>query len=128
MIHAAAVHDPQRIGTTLYVGGYPSLATQQAQRNLVALLADTVPVFHWSDIDPDGTRIFRTIERAIGRTLRARLMSPDIAEQLGKATPGRGAPIRCPPRESGIFDLAAYLEREDARILEQEERDPRLPV
>jgi hypothetical protein len=31
------------------------------------------------------------------------------------ATPGRAAPIRC-PRESGIFALAAYLEREDARI------------
>jgi hypothetical protein len=62
--------DPQRIGTTLYVGGYPSLATQQAVRNLVAMLADTVPVFHGSDIDPDGTWTFRTIERAIGRTLR----------------------------------------------------------
>jgi hypothetical protein len=54
-------------------------------------------------------------------------MSPDIAAQLGKATPGWAAPIRC-PRESGIFALAACLEREDARILEQEERDPRLPV
>jgi hypothetical protein len=43
------------------------------------------------------------------------LMSPDIAAQLGKATPGRAAPIRC-PREVGIFALAAYLEREDARI------------
>jgi hypothetical protein len=42
-------------------------------------------------------------------------MSPDIAAQLGKATPGRAAPIRC-PREAGIFALAAYLEREDARI------------
>jgi Uncharacterized protein conserved in bacteria C-term(DUF2220) len=119
--------DPLRIGTTLYVGGYPSLATQQALRRLVATLDDTVPVFHWSDIDADGTWIFRTIERAIGRTLRPHLMSPDIAAQLGKAVPGRPAPIRC-PRESGIFALAAYLEREDARILEQEELDPRLPV
>jgi Uncharacterized protein conserved in bacteria C-term(DUF2220) len=119
--------DPQRIGTTLYVGGYPSLATQQALRRLVATLADTVPVFHWSDIDPHGTWIFRTIERAVGRTLRPHLMSPDIAAQLGNAAPGRSAPIRC-PRESSIFALAAYLEREDARTLEQEELDPRLPV
>jgi hypothetical protein len=37
--------DPQRIGTTLYVGGDPSLATQQALRNLVAMLADTSRFF-----------------------------------------------------------------------------------
>jgi hypothetical protein len=31
--------DPRRLGTTMFVGGYPSLATQQALRTL----ADTAP-------------------------------------------------------------------------------------
>jgi hypothetical protein len=119
--------DPGRTGTTLYVGGYPSLATQHALHTLVSLLTDTIPVFHWSDIDPDGSWIFRTIEKAIGREVRPHLMSADIAEQLGKIAPRRLPLTKCPP-ESGIYSLCKYLERNDAKTLEQEELDPHLPI
>jgi hypothetical protein len=118
--------DPQRRGVTLFVGGYPSLATQEGLRSLAAALPGEVPFFHWSDIDPDGTWIFRTIERNIGRALRPHLMSVDIAEKFGRppAQPLRlagGAPA------SAIADLVEYLQRDDAKWLEQEELDPVLP-
>ncbi|WP_258763489.1 Wadjet anti-phage system protein JetD domain-containing protein [Bradyrhizobium arachidis] len=57
--------DPARLGATLYVGGYPSLASQQALRTISAMVSEQTPIFHWSDIGPDGTWIFHTIERAV---------------------------------------------------------------
>lgn len=118
--------DPARIGMTIYVGGYPSLATQEALRILAGQLPQSVPLFHWSDIDADGTWIFRTIERAIGRALRPHLMSPAIAEQFGRPGNGRSEIRNC-PQDSGIAALVDYLTRDDAKTVEQEELDPKLP-
>jgi hypothetical protein len=118
--------DPDRVGTTMYVGGYPSLATQQALRVLAGVVPAATPIFHWSDIDPDGTWIFHTIERATGRAIHPHLMSAEIAEKFGKAPSTKTASARCPP-DSGIFDLAAYLAKDRAKTLEQEELDPVLP-
>lgn len=118
--------DPGRLGTTIYVGGYPSLATQEALRALAGAVPPDTPIFHWSDIDPDGTWIFHTIERAIGRSIRPHLMSREIAEKFGKAPSIKAAPARCPP-DSGISGLAAYLAADGAKTLEQEELDPSLP-
>jgi Uncharacterized protein conserved in bacteria C-term(DUF2220) len=93
------------------------------------VIAETVPsgtpIFHWSDIDPDGTWIFHTIERAVGRSIGPHLMSVEIAERSGHVPPK--APARCPP-DSGVVALAAYLAQEGAKTLEQEELDPVLPV
>ncbi|QOZ36439.1 Wadjet anti-phage system protein JetD domain-containing protein [Bradyrhizobium sp. CCBAU 53421] len=119
--------DPDRLGATLYVGGYPSLATQQALRVIGEMVSPQTPIFHWSDIDPDGTWIFHTIERAFGRLLRPHLMSVDIAERSGQVPPRKGAPARC-PAESCIAELAAYLAQEGAKTVEQEELDPKLPL
>jgi Wadjet protein JetD, C-terminal len=119
--------DPQRVGVTIYVGGYPSLATQQALKGLAAALPSDVSFFHWSDIDPDGTWIFRTIESSIARNLKPHLMSPDLADRLGKPPVERfRLPTDAVP--SAISDLAAYLRRDDAKWLEQEELDPKLPL
>jgi hypothetical protein len=119
--------DADRLGTTIYVGGYPSLATQHALRVVAGMLPENAQLFHWSDIDPDGTWIFRTIERAVGRRLQPHLMSPEIAEANGKRPSSKAAISPCPP-ESGIFSLVSYLAREDAKTLEQEELEPRLPI
>jgi hypothetical protein len=118
--------DPARLGATVYVGGYPSLATQQALRILAGAAPSGTPIFHWSDIDPDGTWIFRTIEQAIGRSIRPHLMTPELAEAFGNVRSTNAVPARCPP-ESGIARLAAYLAGADAKTLEQEELDPVLP-
>jgi hypothetical protein len=118
--------DPTRMGTTIYVGGYPSLGTQKALQVIVSKLPKDVPLFHWSDIDADGTWIFRTIENAIGRSLRPHLMSPEIAHRLGKTADGRSIIGACSPT-SGIIDVVRYLAQNDAKTLEQEELDPELP-
>jgi hypothetical protein len=119
--------DPQRLGVTIYVGGYPSLATQEALRAVATMLTRDVPFFHWSDIDPDGTWIFRTIESSIVRDLKPHLMSADLADRLGKLPADRTRlPTGAMP--SAISDLVAYLRRDDAKWLEQEELDPRLPL
>ncbi len=118
--------DPDHAGATIYVGGYPSLATQQALGALAGAAPEDTPIFHWSDIDPDGAWIFRTVERAIGRPLRPHLMSPDIAERFRKVPAGKLTVTPC-TSESGIAELVAYFTREDAKVLEQEELDPRIP-
>ena len=119
--------DPQRAGVTIYVGGYPSLATQDALKVLATTLTTDVPFFHWSDIDPDGAWIFRTIESSIARDLKPHLMSTDLADRLGKPPADR---IRLPTGAvpSAISDLVDYLRRDDAKWLEQEELDPKLPL
>jgi len=118
--------DPLRAGVTVYVGGYPSLATQQALQSFAGALPGDVPFFHWSDIDPDGTWIFRTIERIVERPLTPHLMTPDLAEQLGRVP----TEVFRPPRDaenSAISSLVTYLQSEGAKWLEQEELDPALP-
>lgn len=119
--------DPQRAGVTIYVGGYPSLATQEALRTLAAAIPPDVPFFHWSDIDPDGTWIFRTIERTLERELTPHLMSVEIAERYGRSPGDRVRPALA-TATSAISELSAYLQREDAKWLEQEELDPVIPV
>jgi Uncharacterized protein conserved in bacteria C-term(DUF2220) len=102
------------------------MATQDALKILAATLPADIPFYHWSDIDPDGTWIFRTIETSIERALKPHLMSADLADRLGKAPSER---LRLPTGSvtSGISDLIVYLRREESRWLEQEELDPELP-
>jgi hypothetical protein len=119
--------DPDRCGLTIYVGGYPSLATQGALRYLADAVPVVVPFFHWSDIDPDGAWIFRTIERIINRPLTPHLMTADLAERFGLA-PER---VVRPPRttdDSAIASLVTYLRGDGAKWLEQEELDPVIPI
>jgi hypothetical protein len=119
--------DPERVGLTIYVGGYPSLATQEALRALGASVPDDVCLFHWSDIDPDGTWIFRTIERAVGKPLTPHLMSPELAEKFGKS-PLETVRLSVPSEGSAISPLVAYLQGDGAKWLEQEELDPIVPT
>ena len=118
--------DQAGTGVTIFVGGYPSLATQSALRILVSKLPESVPLFHWSDIDVAGTWIFLTIEKAIGRKLKPHLMSPALAERFGRPRNGKSDIRDCPP-DSGIAALVEYLARENGKTVEQEELDPKLP-
>lgn len=118
--------DPQRAGVTAYVGGYPSLATQQALQSFAGALPGDVPFFHWSDIDPDGTWIFRTIERTVERPLLPHLMTSDLAEELGRA-PTEAFRSPSNTENSAIASLVTYLQSAGAKWLEQEELDPALP-
>lgn len=119
--------DQDRIGLTLYVGGYPSLATQKALSELASILPETTPFFHWSDIDPDGTWIFRTIERALGRTLHPHLMSRQLAEEFGEAPVGVFRMRQSETSRSFISDLVDYFAEPGAKVMEQEQIDPQIP-
>jgi hypothetical protein len=118
--------DAERCGLTIYVGGYPSLATQDALRFLARTLPADIPFFHWSDIDPDGTWIFRTIERIVERPLSPHLMTPDLAEKFGRIPEEAVRPPR-QAENSAIAELVTYLANDNAKWLEQEELDPVLP-
>ncbi|XIA67776.1 Wadjet anti-phage system protein JetD domain-containing protein [Bradyrhizobium sp. TZ2] len=84
--------------------------------------AHNTPIFHWSDIDADGTWIFHTKERATGRAVRPHLMSIEIAEKLGRAPSKKAAPAmptrtrhlraRCVPsgEELDLFCLGPVLD------------------
>lgn len=119
--------DLDRIGLTLYVGGYPSLATQRALSELASILPKTMPFFHWSDIDPDGTWIFRTIERALERVLRPHLMSRELAEEFGDVAAGITKMRRGETSHSLISDLVDYFAEPGAKVMEQEQIDPKIP-
>ena len=118
--------DPEGEGLTIYVGGYPSLATQDALRYFARAAPAAVPFFHWSDIDPDGTWIFRTVERVVERPLAPHLMTSDLAETLGRAPTEALRPPRN-AENSAISSLVTYLQSDGAKWLEQEELDPTLP-
>ena len=119
--------DAARCGLTIYVGGYPSLATQDALRFLARTLPAEIPFFHWSDIDPDGTWIFRTIERIVERPLSPHLMTSDLAEAFGRIPEEAVRPPR-QAEHSAIAELVNYLQNDNAKWLEQEELDPVLPL
>lgn len=118
--------DIERSGVTIYVGGYPSLGTQDALRRIGTSLPEGVPLFHWSDIDIDGAWIFQTVERALGRPLMPHLMSVEIAERHGKATQAKKSLARR-SADSAISGLVDYLQSDAAKTVEQEELDPCLP-
>jgi hypothetical protein len=119
--------DAERCGLTIYVGGYPSLATQDALRFFARALPAEIPFFHWSDIDPDGTWIFRTIERIVERSLSPHLMTSDLAEAFGRIPEEAVRPPR-QAENSAIAELVDYLQNDNAKWLEQEELDPVLPL
>ncbi len=118
--------DPGRSGLTFYSGGYPSLDAQRAIAHISRKLSD-VPFFHWSDIDPEGAWIFRTVERAAGRPIIPHMMDAALAQVQGVAG-GSGKNLR-PDQASGsaIAGLVGYFEQEGAKWLEQEALDPTMP-
>ncbi len=119
--------DTGRRGLTLYVGGYPSLAAQKALRLLSSRLPPEVRFFHWSDIDPDGTWIFRTIEAAVERTLRPHLMTRELAEAFGEPLAGQVRLRKGEGGDSMIAGLMDYLSSAEAKTMEQEHIDPSIP-
>jgi len=54
-------------------------------------------------------------------------MSVEIAERYGRSPVDRVRPAQG-TANSAIADLSAYLQRDDAKWLEQEELDPVIPV
>ncbi|MCZ7861783.1 DUF2220 family protein [Agrobacterium salinitolerans] len=121
--HAVEVNDDGR-GLVLFTSGQASIAFKEFYGRLVSQL-ESVPFFHWSDIDEGGLEITRTI-MSINPTVRPHLMDLSIVKDHGaRAT----APVTDDGRFAGSWmeDIAAYLAVPGNLSLEQEMIDPALP-
>lgn len=119
--------DAGRLGLTVYIGGYPSLAAQTALGRLGSILDPDIAFYHWSDIDPDGVMIFRTIETALERPLLPHLMTIALAEAFG-TPPSQPTRLRSgEPAGSAMKELASYMAGPTYKAMEQEQIDPELP-
>lgn len=113
-------------GVIVYTGGQPAHNVQLLYTNLLTQIDETVPVFHWSDIDLGGLEIFTTLHR-LCPGLRPHLMSRSLLERYGK-TPS--SPMKIPVKNwpSEISEIADAMNGDLQLTLEQEILDPRSPV
>lgn len=121
--HAVEVNDDRR-GLVLFTSGQASIAFKEFYGRLVTQL-ESVPFFHWSDIDEGGLEITRTI-MSINPTVRPHLMDLSLVKDHGaRAT----APVTDDGRFAGSWmeDIATYLAVRGNLSLEQEMIDPALP-
>jgi hypothetical protein len=74
----------------IYTGGMPSPAWRTMYQRILSGLPDTVPIYHWGDVDEGGFRIAALLSRdaeGAGRTLLPWRMHPDdIPHDLRRAT------------------------------------------
>lgn len=114
-----------RDGLILFTSGQASLAWKAFYGRMVEKFADTVPFFHWGDIDGGGLDITNTI-MAINPTVRGHLMSVDLARDHGQKS-------AAPKADTGRFQdtwmepIARHLADPGNKTLEQETIDPVLP-
>ncbi len=114
-------------GLIVYTGGFPSRSVQTAIQRLDAELPESVPFFHWGDIDPWGLRIFHHIEGLLARSLRPHLMDRNVAAGGAPVAGNAQQMRRLAESDSAIADLAGFLASPNARQMEQEEHDPLSP-
>lgn len=114
----------------LLTDGFPARDVLSSMRYLVkaARAAGNVPVCHWGDIDAGGVRIAAHLEDAFGIPIALHEMSPVLAAAAGTPLMSRQGLGRLASRSGDIGQLARWLSTEEARALEQEELDPKVPV
>lgn len=93
-------------GLIVLSNGFPSRTTLAFLMRLDRLLPASVPFLHWGDVDAGGLRILRHMDSRLSRPVAPHHM-PLGAEWARTAD-----------------EMAAYLERPDAALIEQEEQDP----
>jgi hypothetical protein len=105
----------------VYTGGFPSRAVTAA---LVAVSQwpGIVCIHHWGDVDEGGLRIALHLSSRLTIPVVPHLMTPELAQQRG--TPAKMARHYDLPLDHPWHPLAAFLESEGARFLEQETLDP----
>lgn len=113
----------------IYTGGFPSKAILDAIGALLKLLDDTVPYFHWGDIDPGGVRIFRFLEENAARRPLPHMMERQLADARGKPAEADPSLASIARSDSDLAALAEWLSRgPDVKYLEQEALDPSSPI
>lgn len=114
----------------LLTDGFPARDVLSSMRHLVkaARAAGSAPVFHWGDIDAGGVRIAAHLEDAFGIPIALHAMSPALAAAAGTPLLSRQGLGRLASRAGDIGELARWLSTNEARALEQEELDPKVPM
>jgi hypothetical protein len=114
----------------LLTDGFPARDVLSSMAHLVRaarrMAADT-PLYHWGDIDAGGLRIAAHLEDAFDTPVRLHQMEHSLAASLGTPLQSRKGLDRLAARPGDIGELARWLATAGARMLEQEELDPRSP-
>lgn len=115
-------------GLVIYTGGFASAGVIELLTWVLSNLDNSIPFFHWGDIDPGGLRIFRYLEEALPRAPRPHLMDRALAETHGKEAPRDTSLSSIAQSSSAVAGLAHWLAGGDMiRHLEQEAVDPVTP-
>jgi hypothetical protein len=113
----------------LLTDGFPARDVLSGMIHLVkaAREAAPVPVYHWGDIDAGGIRIAAHLEDAFGVQIELHEMRIELAMKLGTPLQSREGLDRLVGRPGELGELARWLSSDQAKALEQEELDPRMP-
>lgn len=115
----------------LLTDGFPARDVLSSMAHLVraaCLLAADTPFYHWGDIDAGGLRVAAHLEDTFNIPVRLHQMNVDLALTLGSPLQSRKGLDRLARRSGKIGELARWLGTESAKMLEQEELDPKAPV
>ncbi|MDD2558063.1 MAG: DUF2220 family protein [Desulfuromonadaceae bacterium] len=116
-------------GIILYTAGFMGPQSSRIVRLLDALCEESVPFFHWGDIDIGGLNISAHIYSQIKKQASLHLMTEDLLLKYGK-TPERQMQKRPSKAIAPYPDLVSLKDKILATglILEQENIDPLAPL
>src|SRR5262249_21745745 len=115
----------------LLTDGFPARDVLSSMAHLVRaarLMAADTPLYHWGDIDAGGLRIAAHLEDTFGLHVQLHQMELEFAVALGSPLQSRKGLERLAGRSGDIGELARWLGGEGAKMLEQEELDPKSPL
>lgn len=116
-------------GIVLYTGGFPGPAFREIMKRLDRLVDQSVPFFHWGDVDLGGIRIFKHLAGFLQRPLLPHLMEPpDSSVASAPFKPDDRQRLEAYANDEGAAAaLAAEWLAAGTCCLEQEALDPRTP-
>jgi Uncharacterized protein conserved in bacteria C-term(DUF2220)/Uncharacterized protein conserved in bacteria N-term (DUF3322) len=115
-------------GLVVYLGGFPSAGVIALLDRVLSEYPESVPFFHWGDIDSGGLRIFRYLEEVLPRRPAPHMMTRRLAESIGRRSVLDPSLSSIARSDSSVAALAEWLAfGESPMALEQEALDPSLP-
>ncbi|HXM25292.1 MAG TPA: Wadjet anti-phage system protein JetD domain-containing protein, partial [Chthoniobacterales bacterium] len=92
------------------------------------LLAPETPIYHWGDVDAGGLRIAAHLEDTFETAIRLHQMDQGLALSLGSPLQSTKGLEKLETRSGEIGELTRWLRSGGAKMLEQEELDPKAPI
>jgi hypothetical protein len=109
--------------------GFPARDVLSSMVHLlkIARAVADVPIYYWGDIDAGGVRIAAHLEDNFGAAVTLHEMEPALALTFGTPLRSRKGLERLAGRAGDVGTLARWLRSGEAKALEQEELDPKIP-